>query len=63
MENYKKYKIDAHLPGGMCCPYYDGNVEIYAENEEDAIERAKRKIWKTHPGRKINIDNVRRIYT
>lgn len=62
MEEFKKYKVEAHLPSGMCCPYYGGNTDVLAKDEDDAIERAKKKIWEIHPGRKIVIDNVRRDY-
>lgn len=63
MTDYKKYKIDAHLPSGMCCPYYNGYVEVYAKDEENAIKKAKKKIWQTHPNRKIVIDKIQIIYT
>jgi hypothetical protein len=49
------YRIFASLPSGMCQPYYEGKVDVFARSEEDAIAKAKTEIRKVHGNREIKI--------
>lgn len=41
--NARKYKVTCKRPGGMGMPSYEGNVTVYAYDEQQAAEKGKRE--------------------
>ena len=46
METLNKYRVWIHIRGSVVRPAYDGYVEVYAENDNEAAERAKRELMR-----------------
>ena len=42
-----KYRVWMHIAGGMGMPSYDGYVDVYACDEEEAGPKAKRSLRHT----------------
>lgn len=60
----QKYRVEMHSKAGMWA-YYDGHVDVQADNEEEAIEQALDRLKRTSfPDRPRNawaIDGVQRL--
>lgn len=45
--NWDKYIIEWHTRPGIGATYYDGKTTVWAEDDEDARNRAQREIHRT----------------
>ncbi|MHC4413329.1 MAG: hypothetical protein ACYSW6_10255 [Planctomycetota bacterium] len=41
-----KYKVNATIRGAIHRPYYEGYIDVWADNDNDAVFRAKRNLVK-----------------
>ncbi len=61
-----KYRVWLTVKGGMGMEWYDGHVDVYADNDEEASEKAKRQLKRnTFRERSLNsfrVDKVERLY-
>lgn len=57
-----RYEVFAVLPGGMGMPRYEGSAIIHAEDELEAIQRARRAIKEVHDEREIKINKIERLH-
>jgi hypothetical protein len=53
-EQLHKYRVQVYIRGSIGRPPYDGHIDVYAENDELAAERAvrdlRRGVWQdVHP--------------
>ena len=54
----REYTIKAVLPGNIAQPRYEGQVKVYAHTVDEAIDKAKARIRKTHGPREIRVTGV-----
>lgn len=43
-EHYRKFRVWMHSPPSPGWTYYDGKVDVFADDDEQAIERARREL-------------------
>ena len=42
-----KYRVYITIPGSPSRPFYDGYVDVVADTDDDAADRAKRQLTRT----------------
>lgn len=61
----KHYRVWMHIRGGISKPSYDGYVDVWAADEQEAVERAKQDLrrgahWDSAP-EDLRVQRVERL--
>jgi hypothetical protein len=63
-DRLSKYRVWMHTKPGVGVTRYEGKVDVFAEDEEQAIQRAKREAYRgaLHHPSLMAVDKVEVIY-
>lgn len=65
-DQLNKYKVDYHTKPGVGSTYYEGSITVFAEDDEQAAERAQREVqrnaFRDYNRSHIVIDSVTRSF-
>lgn len=61
MEYLNRFRVWGHTETSISSPFYEGKIDVWAEDEDDARETAQKECMKAHNGRKMVITRVEQI--
>lgn len=59
-EQLPRYTVSMVSEASMSAPMYDGEIDVFAEDEDDAIDAARRQVRRVHGDRRFRIRSVTR---